>query len=225
MKKCIIFFWKHLLWPLLFGFICFFSYPIVLDIFSDNIAIEPEKISIEKYTKKQSHLDFIEYNFDIINNKNISRHGIWARIYSNKPLYSSISIEPDSINPRKMVSFKNDFMSLETLRIDGIDSEQKRCVWIFIQSIRAKERKPFLLRLEVSKTNESELKEAQIFFKVLDDGSKDPLPSFMKGDLAEGRMGFHIKPPEKIEGAKYSFVSIEKSRILSIDDNLSNSGN
>jgi hypothetical protein len=225
MKKCIKFFWKHLLWPLLFGFICFFSYPIVLDIFSDNIAIEPEKISIEKYTKKQSHLDFIEYNFDIINNKNFSRHGIWTKIYSNKSLCSSISIEPDSINPRKIVSFKNNFMSLETLRIDGTDSEQKRCIWIFLQSIRAKERKPFLLRLEISKNNQSELNEAQIFFKVLDDGSENPLPSFMKGDLAEGRMGFHINPPEIIEDAKYSFISIEKSRILTSDNTLSNQGN
>ena len=112
--------------------------------------------------------------------------------------------------------------NIEYIRFDGEDDNQRKCIWIVIHSIKANERKPFLLRIENPKNNIGDFKNAQLYFKVLDDGSKQAAPSFMKGDLEKGKMEVDIKPPENISNAKSSELLIMKNRFLELNKKLTN---
>lgn len=138
---------------LLIAFIGYVLNPFITNILTPPIKVSPELIRFQSIFKADTFKE-LEFPFSLINVRDKDFYVVWVKIIPVCPtmnpekLCSSIKIEPQTLDPRYTRPLKTKYACLDCMRVDGIDENGLRCLWLVLYSIGANDKKTFNLILQ-----------------------------------------------------------------------------
>jgi len=190
---------------LLVGFIGFLLYPVVITHFTNPITVSPDKLVIAPPKPfKKFDGKITEFPFSIINERNKYYSNIWVKLVlqiSKDFKDTVIEFEPQSVDPGKTIKYGDRLICLNLFKILGFDDFGRKCIWLWIHSLKPRESIPFLLRLKNIPSIPRKNFKAVILFDCIGKPDEKMMPFSFDINSSIGTAVTYLQPPENIHHA------------------------